>query len=133
MCEQKGSCQRKLGEYSMREMNLRGRVAVITGGSRGIGRAVVEKLSEEGAHVVINYVRDEQAAQASVDFAQALGVDALAVRADVQHLSEAEELVRVTLERFKRVDYLICNAGVWEGAPVEEIDEELWDRVIDII
>jgi 3-oxoacyl-[acyl-carrier protein] reductase len=64
--------------------------------------------------------------------AQEKGVKALAVQADVRLLAEAERLVRLTVEEFGRLDILVCNAGVWEGAPVEEISEELWDSVLEI-
>jgi 3-oxoacyl-[acyl-carrier protein] reductase len=113
-------------------LSLEGRVALVTGGSRGIGRATVERLAELGASVVVNYARDEQAAAEVVREVEKLKVKALAVRADVSRLEEAERLVRVTLEEFGRLDILVCNAGIWEGAPVEEISEELWDRVLDI-
>lgn len=113
-------------------LSLAGKVAVVTGGSRGIGRAVVDLLSSFGASVVVNYLRDEQAAKATVARAREHGADAVAIQADVSQLSEADELVDETLERFGRIDFLICNAGIWEGAPVESISEELWDRTFDI-
>lgn len=113
-------------------LSLRGRVALVTGGSRGIGRAAVRRLAELGASVVVNYARDERAALETVREAEGLGVKALAVAADVSKVKEAERLVRATLEEFGRLDILVCNAGVWEGAPVEEISEELWDRVLEI-
>ena len=119
-------------EEGARRFGLCGRVALVTGGSRGIGRAVVEELAEQGAKVVVNYMRDERAAGEAVDAARRCGVEALAVRADVRELAEAESLVNTALERFGRIDCLICNAGIWEGAPVEEIEEDLWDRVIEI-
>lgn len=109
-----------------------GKVAVVTGGSRGIGRAVVDLLSSYGAIVVVNYVRDEQAAAATVARVLEKGNEAVAIQADVSQLAEADRLVNETLERFGRIDFLICNAGVWEGAPVESIAEELWDRTVEI-
>jgi 3-oxoacyl-[acyl-carrier protein] reductase len=113
-------------------LGLPDRVAVVTGGSRGIGKAVVSLLASCGAHVVVNYVRDEAAAAASVNLAQGHGVKAIAIRADVSRLDEAERLVQETVEHFGRLDLLICNAGIWEGAPVESIPEELWDRTLNI-
>jgi 3-oxoacyl-[acyl-carrier protein] reductase len=113
-------------------LSLRGRVALVTGGSRGIGRATVQRLAELGANVAVNYARDEQAAALVVREVEELGVKALAVRADVSRLEEAEKAVSETLEEFGKLDILVCNAGIWEGAPVEEISEELWDRVLDI-
>jgi 3-oxoacyl-[acyl-carrier protein] reductase len=116
----------------MFELNLAGRVAVVTGGSRGIGRATVERLAGAGANVVINYVRDERAAQETAAAAERLGARALVRQADVSRVAEAEGLIRGALEQFGRVDVLVCNAGLWEGAAVEDLSEELWDRVLDV-
>ncbi|HEY3581082.1 MAG TPA: SDR family NAD(P)-dependent oxidoreductase [Pyrinomonadaceae bacterium] len=113
-------------------LGLAGKVAIVTGGSRGIGRAVVDLLSSFGTKVVVNYVRDEQAATATVTMAHEHGADAAAIQADVAQLPEAERLVHETLERFGRIDFLVCNAGIWEGGPVESIAEDLWDRTFDI-
>jgi 3-oxoacyl-[acyl-carrier protein] reductase len=113
-------------------LSLKERVALVTGGSRGIGRATVQRLAELGASVVINYAHDEKAASQLVLECEELGVKALALRADISVLEEAERLVRLTLEEFGRLDILVCNAGIWEGAPVEDITEELWDRVLKI-
>jgi len=110
---------------------LRGQVAVITGGSRGIGRAAALRLAELGSNVVVNYIQDREAGDRLTESITALGVNALSFQADVSQLSQAEKLIAATIERFKRIDILICNAGTWEGAPVEEIPEELWDRTID--
>ncbi len=109
---------------------LRGRVAIVTGGSRGIGRATALRLAEAGADVVVNYARNEEAAEEVARLAREFGVRALALRADVGSVSEAETLIAETLEHFGRVDLLVANAGVWDGAAVEEMSEELWDRVI---
>ena len=114
------------------DLQLRGRVALVTGGSRGIGKAIVELLSELGAHVVVNYLRDQQAADATVNAARGRGVEAIAVRADVAKSVEAQQLIDTTIEHFKRIDILVCNAGIWQGAPLEEMSEELWDRTMDI-
>ncbi|HET6980111.1 MAG TPA: 3-oxoacyl-ACP reductase family protein [Pyrinomonadaceae bacterium] len=114
------------------QLGLADRVAVITGGSRGIGKAVVSLLASYGAHVVVNYVKDEAAATATVNLAQAHNVKALAIQADVAKLDDAQRLLQQTVEHFGRIDFLICNAGIWVGAPVESISEELWDRTLDI-
>jgi 3-oxoacyl-[acyl-carrier protein] reductase len=114
------------------DLQLRDRVAVVTGGSRGIGRAIVELLSELGAHVVINYVKGQEAAEATASAARGRGVEAISVRADVANPLEAQQLISATVERFKRVDILVCNAGIWEGSPLEAMSEELWDRTMNI-
>ena len=116
----------------MIDLNLEGRVVVVTGGSRGIGRATVEAFARSGAHAVINYLSDEAAALESVSAAESLGVKALAVAGDVRSVSDAQHLVDRTLKEFGRLDVLVCNAGVWRGAPVEEMSEELWDEIIDV-
>jgi 3-oxoacyl-[acyl-carrier protein] reductase len=113
-------------------LQLRDRVAIVTGGSRGIGRAIVELLAELGAHVVVNYVSDEHAAQETVNAATGKGVEAISLRADVGNPSEAQQLIGATAKHFKRIDILVCNAGIWEGSPVENMTEELWDRTLDI-
>src|SRR3982750_1973265 len=112
---------------SLKGLDLSGRVALVTGGSRGIGRAAVLGLAEMGARVVVNYSSHEQAALEVAEAAKGLGAESLVVRADVAQLEEARRLVYACIERFGRLDILVCNAGVWEGAAVEEMSEELWD------
>src|SRR5437899_10193176 len=93
--------------------NLKGSVAVVTGGSRGIGRAAVDCFAKLGANVVINYLNDEKAAATAIAFAQEQGAEALVVRADVSRAGEAQKLIDETIERFGRIDFLVCNAGIW--------------------
>jgi 3-oxoacyl-[acyl-carrier protein] reductase len=111
---------------------LAGKVALVTGASRGIGRAVVELMAANGVAVAVNYARDREAAGLAVASAEAKGVRALAIQADVSLVHEGERLVKETLEHFGRLDFLICNAGIWEGEKVESISEELWDRTLAV-
>ena len=113
-------------------LHLHGRVAIVTGGARGIGRAIVELLAELGSHVVVNYVSDAEAAETAKTAARQKGVEAISIQADVANLLEAQRLIDTTIEHFKRIDILVCNAGIWEGAPVDKMTEELWDRTMDI-
>jgi NAD(P)-dependent dehydrogenase (short-subunit alcohol dehydrogenase family) len=114
-------------------LNLAGRVALITGGSRGIGKAIARRLAESGSQVVISYLHDEVAAKETVaEIILQFNISAVAIRADISDVVEAERLFEAALGEFGRVDILACNAGIWEGAAVEDISEELWDRVIDI-
>jgi len=110
---------------------LRDRVAIVTGGSRGIGRATVQKLAEAGAHVVVNYIYQSREAGEAVEEARAQGVQALAIHGDVSRSSDATALVDETLSSFGQVDLVVANAGIWEGAPVEQMSDEVWDRVIN--
>lgn len=113
-------------------LKMKDKVAVVTGGSRGIGRATVECFAKLGANVVVNYRRDETAAASVVNEASAAGVDALAVQADVSQLDQAQRLIDATIKRFGRIDFLVCNAGIWEPSSVAEMTEEAWDRTIDL-
>lgn len=110
---------------------LRDRVAIVTGGSRGIGRATVERLAEAGAHVIVNYLTHDREADLAVRAARELGIEAVCVQGDISRCEVAERLVDTALEHFGQVDILVANAGIWEGAPVEDMSEELWDRVLD--
>ncbi|HKS30111.1 MAG TPA: SDR family NAD(P)-dependent oxidoreductase [Pyrinomonadaceae bacterium] len=113
-------------------IELGGRVALVTGGSRGIGRETVLELARAGARVGVNYLRDERGANEVALEAQSLGAEAIAMRADVQSLEESARLIETCVEKWGRLDVLVCNAGLWEGAAVEEMSEELWTRVLDI-
>ena len=110
---------------------LRDQVAIVTGGSRGIGRATVQKLAEAGAHVVVNYLEQAELAQRAASEARELGVRAIAVQGDVSNSDEAAALVEHALGEFGRLDLLVANAGIWQGAPVEEMTDEVWDKVIN--
>jgi len=121
-----------MGNTDKKNMGLADRVALVTGGSRGIGKAVVLLLASHGAKVVVNYVSDEASAAATVDEARARGGDAVAIQGDVSSLAEGERVVKESVERFQRIDFLICNAGIWEGAAVESMPEALWDRTMEI-
>jgi len=110
---------------------LSGRVSIVTGASRGIGRATAFRLAEAGADVVVNYVNNEAAAEDVARRVRELGVRAITVRADVGDVNQAKALVEAAVESLGRVDVMVANAGIWDGAPVEELSEELWDKVID--
>ena len=113
-------------------LRLQDQVAVVTGGSRGIGKAVVELFAELGAHTVVNYVNDVRAADSVVETATNKGVKALAFKADVSKSSEAHRLIQTTLEHFKRIDILVCSAGIWEGDAIESMTDEMWDKTLKV-
>ena len=108
-----------------------GKTAIVTGASRGVGRATALRLAEAGADVVVNYLSNEAEALETVEICKSKGVGAITVQADVSEFSGAQTIAKVTLERFGHIDLLVCNAGVWDGAPIEDMTEELWNKVIN--
>ena len=108
----------------MPRYELAGAVAIITGGARGIGRAICERLAREGARVAVVDRDDPGETVAGVE---ALGCEAVAIRADVTSSAEVERAVGAALSRFGRVDILVNNAGVLHVTPILEIDEAEWD------
>ncbi len=108
-----------------------GKTAVVTGASRGVGRATAIRLAEGGANVAVNYLSNDVEALETVRVCQNRGVDAIAVQADVSDMVEAQKLAKQAVDRFGQIDLLVCNAGVWEGAPIEDMTEEIWNKVIN--
>ena len=107
-------------------MSLTGKVIIVTGGSKGIGRAISQRVAEEGASVVINFSRDARAAEEVVE---SIGSDrALAVQADVGAVAGVEKLIEATVERFGKIDVLIPNAGILPMKTVGATTEEDFDR-----
>ncbi len=110
---------------------FKGKTAIVTGASRGVGRATALRLAEAGANVVINYHVNEEAASEAVELCKRKDVSAIAVQGDVSKWLDAQNIAAKAIEEFGRIDLLVCNAGVWEGAPIEEMTEELWTKVIN--
>lgn len=110
---------------------LSGKTAIVTGASRGIGRATALRLAEAGANVVVNYLQASEEAEKVVEEAKNFGVQAFAVQADVGKFADAKRLTDETLEKFGKIDILIANAGIWEGSPINEMSEEIWDKVLE--
>jgi 3-oxoacyl-[acyl-carrier protein] reductase len=113
-------------------MRLKDKVALVTGSSRGVGRAVALGFAKEGARIVVNYTSNEKAANEVVDAAKSMGREAFAVKADVARKSEAEHLVQAGIETFGRLDILVNNAGFTRPAMMIKMTEEEWDQVVDI-
>ena len=107
---------------------LAGKVAVVTGASRGIGRATAERLARDGASVVVNYAKSTNEAQVVVDGIVARGGNALAIQADVARLDDVRRLFRETVERLGRLDMLIANAGYSVFKPLADTTEDDFDR-----
>ena len=116
----------------MFELGLKGKIAIITGGSDGLGRATAERLAGEGAKVVICARREEHLQLAAKDIAEQTGAEVLGVRADVSISSDIDELIKVTMDRFSGVDILVNNAGKSAAAGLEEIDDAEWQDDINL-
>lgn len=112
------------------QFDLTDRVAIITGGSIGLGRQMAEGLAEMGAHVVLCARKRERCQQAAGEL-RALGVKTLALGCDVKNPDDVRNVVDTTFSEFKRIDLLINNAGTSWGAPVEEMRLEHWNKVIE--
>lgn len=110
--------------------SLSGKVAIVTGASSGIGRAVAERLADEGAIVVVNYNRSEEKAKEVVTVIQAKGGKALATQADMGQVADARRLVVDTVRQFNRLDILVNNAGRFMPKPLEQTTEEDFESVI---
>jgi len=116
----------------MTHIELAGRTALVTGASRGIGRAVALGLAEAGAAVAVHYHRDAAAAAAVVEQIESAGGSAFAAAADVAAAAEVEATIAACIDRWGRLDILVCNAGIWKGAPIERMSEAEWDEMIDV-
>src|SRR5271155_1748036 len=115
-------------------MSVKDRVAVVTGGGTGIGRAISEHFAREGARVVVNYSRSREDAEATVKCIRDAGGTAVAVAADVSEQSGATALMAAAENEFGRLDYLINNAGWSQRVPhhqMEDLTDEIWDRVFE--
>ena len=113
-------------------MKLAEKIAVVTGSSRGVGRAVALGFAAEGAHVVINYTSNEKAANEVIDLIADMGRKAIAIKADVADKDQVDELFGQTMETFGKVDILVNNAGFTRPALMLKMTEEQWDQVVDI-
>lgn len=118
-------------------MNLKSKVAVITGSNRGIGRGLAEAFAEAGASIVVNYPSNQdpifkEEALELVDKIKETGRDAIAVEADVVNRKEVESLAEAAFEKFGRIDVLVNNAGFTRPAMMLNMTEEQWDQVVDI-
>ncbi|MFO0616502.1 MAG: 3-oxoacyl-[acyl-carrier-protein] reductase [Polyangiaceae bacterium] len=111
---------------------LDGKVAVVTGGSRGIGRAVCEALAKQGAHVVVNYVRGEEQARATVEAIEKAGGKAEALAFDVANMKATEDAIAEVAKRLGRLDILVANAGISVDSLLLRMKEEDFDRIMAI-
>jgi len=108
-----------------------GRAAIVTGATRGIGRAIALQLAQRGANIAFNYAKSAEAAETLKSEIEALGVRCLASQGDVANTEAAAEMVKQTKDAFGRIDFLINNAGIVRDTLILRMKEEDWDAVID--
>ena len=112
-------------------MKLNGKVALVTGASRGIGRAIAVALAKEGAFVAANYASNADAAQEVVKIIRDAGSDAMAIQADIADISAVEKMIAAIMEKKGGIDVLVNNAGVWRGGKLQKVQPADWDKVLD--
>jgi 3-oxoacyl-[acyl-carrier protein] reductase len=113
-------------------MRLTDRVALVTGASKGIGRAIALELAREGAHVAVNYRHDEADARAVAAEIERMGRKAMVVKADVTHQGEVEGMVELVTGAWHGLDILVNNAGVVNRGGLLDVSEAMWDEVVDV-
>lgn len=113
-------------------MRLKDKIAIVTGGGRGIGRAVALAFAKEGADVLVNYVSNSTAADEVVAEIEKLGRKALAVKVDVASTADAQNMINTAIEKLGGVDILVNNAGISQPSLLLKMPEEQWDRVINV-
>ena len=111
---------------------LEGKVAVVTGGGRGVGRGICLAYAREGADVIVNYASKDIPAQEVVEMVQGMGRKAIAVKGNVAIKAEAEKIIRTAIDGFGKIDILVNNAGATRTAMLHKMTEEQWDEVVDI-
>ena len=111
---------------------LENKVAVVTGGGRGIGRAICLAFAKEGADVILNYASKDQPAQEAVELIGKIGRKAVAVKGNVAVKADVERIIQTAIENFGKIDILVNNAGVSKPNMLYKMTEEQWDEVVDI-
>jgi 3-oxoacyl-[acyl-carrier protein] reductase len=114
------------------DLGLEGHVAIVTGGSVGIGTAISLDLAREGCDVALHYRRHDTEAKKAVEEIEAMGRRGMAVQADVSSHADAQKMVARVVEEFGRLDIMVCNAGInWDGV-IWKMSEQQWDQVINV-
>lgn len=112
-------------------MNLKGKIALVTGSGRGIGRAIAEKLADNGCNIIISDVNEEESKATAAEITKK-GVEAIGLKCDVSKSDQVAELIKGGLTRFGRIDIVVNNAGITRDGLLMSIKEEDWDLVLNI-
>src|SRR5436190_614319 len=118
-------------KWESASMKLRDKVVLVTGASKGIGRAIAIGLAREGANLIVNYASDKAGADATVKEIEGLGRAGMVVQADISRVAQIKRMFRKVTDKFGRVDVLVNNAGITGWTPLFETTEEQWDQVIE--
>jgi len=114
-------------------VDLKGKVALVTGASRGIGRAIAIAFAEKGCNVGINFRKSYEKAKEVLEIARSHGVEGVLLQADISDYDQVKSMVDKLIEEFGRIDILVNNAGIFTAAkPIQEVTDEEWDRVMDV-
>jgi 3-oxoacyl-[acyl-carrier protein] reductase len=116
----------------MQEKKLAGKVALVTGASRGIGREIAQELALQGAKVIINYASNSKQADEAVTSISEKGGEAFAVQADISRVAEVERLFETAMEKYGQIDILVNNAGIMITKPITSVTEEDFDKMMAI-
>lgn len=114
------------------DLGLNGKVAVVTGGSEGIGKATAQSLGREGVSVVVCARRDDVLRSSAAEVAEATGAQIVPVQADVRRAEEVERVIQTAVDRFGRLDILVNNAGTSAAMPFESITDDAWQADLDL-
>lgn len=113
-------------------MNISGKIALVTGGAKRVGKAIVEALAARGCHLVVHYHRSQTQAEETVRQLQATGHRSIALQADITKEDEVEGMIEAAISHFGRIDILVNNAALFYRTPVETLSIEDWERVMDV-
>ena len=114
-------------------MNLHGKSALVTGGSRGIGRAIALRLAQSGANVAVNYNTHQESALEVVEEIKQLGVNSLALQADISQTDQVKKMANQLLAEWGRSDILVNNAGIRRDSLLPRMSDEVWDEVMAVV